>query len=62
MLGRGLVCLQSWAGVSRHPVTIMRETPKRFVVRWDGPSGLGRVTGTEYRVPKGSVVILSRVA
>jgi hypothetical protein len=55
----GVVVLNSWAGTTRHRITILRETPKRFLVRWDETTALRRFRpGGEYYVPKRSVVIL----
>jgi hypothetical protein len=48
--------LNSWAGRSKHRVTIIGETPKRYRIRWDDEPALQRwVTGEVYLVPKYAV-------
>ncbi len=48
--------LDSWAGRSRHRVTVVSETPKRYHVLWDDDPALRRFfRGEFYTVPKYSV-------
>jgi hypothetical protein len=45
--------LNSWAGRSRHRVTVIGETAKRYRIRWDDTPALQRwQTGQVYLVPK----------
>ena len=51
------VVLESWAGRTYHPVEILKETPKRYKVRWLGPGVFRRFSeGGVYYVPKHCVV------
>jgi hypothetical protein len=51
---QAFVHLNSWAGRTKHSVTILKETPKRYYVRWDDQTSfLGRFeTGCYYYIPK----------
>lgn len=48
------VVLESWAGRTRHPVTILAETPKRYKVRWE-ERAFHHEAGSVSYVPKGAV-------
>lgn len=54
-----VLCLQGWEGYTETPVSIVRETPKRFVVRllrdMRLPSRRWGKAGEEVYVPKHSV-------
>lgn len=48
-----LLHLDSWAGRTSHSVTILRETNKHYLIRWDDDSVFGRfIRGTVRKVPK----------
>jgi hypothetical protein len=47
--------LDSWAGRSRHRVTVVAETPKRYRVRWDDEPVLRRQRGRIHTVPRYAV-------
>ncbi len=58
-----LLCLQSWAGFTKHAVTIVGETPKRFRVRIDEdmvrlPSKRTGRRGDVFFVPKHAVKLV----
>lgn len=57
----GLVHLESWAGHSTHKVTILKETEKRYVCRWDDQPAFRHATGDIIRPPKHAVVITELV-
>jgi len=53
----GLLHLESWAGTTKDPVEILKETPKRYKIRFLGETCFqGKFTnGKEYYVPKYAV-------
>jgi len=58
----GRVATQSWAGYSTARVTVLKETPKRFKVRWEDESAFrGRFyPGKIFYVPKHVLTIIQR--
>lgn len=54
---QAVVLLDSWAGRTEHPVTILREAKcgTRWIVRWDGAPCFRFQTGRTYRPPKHAV-------
>jgi hypothetical protein len=47
----GYLWLNSWAGRTKHRVTIIGETPKRYRIRWDDKPALQWTTGEVRLVP-----------
>lgn len=51
-----LLCINGWHGRSEHPVEIVKETPKRYLVRGIAeaplPGGRWLLPGQEVYVPK----------
>lgn len=48
------VNLQSWAGLTKHPVTILAETPKYYRVRWE-EQAFQHGKGSVSLVPKSAI-------
>jgi hypothetical protein len=60
MKDKGFLCINSWAGRTETPCVILRETPKRFVIRLEADCALpGRnrrgIKAEEIRVARYSI-------
>lgn len=47
--------INSWAGRHGYDVTIIKETPKKYLITWDNDSCFRFIKGNKYYVPKYSV-------
>lgn len=57
----GLIWMQSWAGRTSHPIEILKETPKRYLIR-HLDTALSWRMGKEHYVPKYAVDIDDHIA